>query len=709
NNYWGHPDGPTHLTNPDGLGDIIRCSDSASEIDFDPWLTSHACGISDLAVANIEVVQTVQTISNTVPLVAEKGTVVRVYPDVGIGFATVDGTLTGSRDGQELGTVQARAPIGAGSITDWDATRLDAGASLIFDLPADWLHGVITLRADVSPVAQAASCSADGEGTASLTTTATFHERKPVTFAYIPASVDALTGYLPVTPKEILEVHDKIMARFPFGEVQVRILPDAERYAPNISGFASGMQWAYLSAVARRWELLNNPSGVADYYITVYGTENTDYTGSWWFFGAPIGRGACGLRLDGYDCIATVGNQLGLRPLAIDREAADPPFDYAFPYADTRTHVLGYDILGSEVQSPELFDLMAPQAMDGVPNWISDYHYEKAYLHLTPPAPAQQTALVAADYLYITGYAGPSDGTFHPVIHLANSPAPDDVNPVDPTGDYCVQARDGLGHVVEESCFDLDLTNIDTGTEDDLTAFTAALTDDPDIRQLLLRYQGNTIEQLVVPGSPPDVTLISASYDPIYGTAEIAWTTPLADHPDQRYHIHYSPDNGVSWIPVGIDIAPDEVVSVDGAFRWGVRGDQIPDGAQARLRLIASDGYHETAVTSGAFTVPDTGPWLEILAPADNAVIESFPVTFEGYAFDVEAGDRTAAMTWTSDRDGPLGSGDGLSVDALSAGVHTITLSADDGEGHVATDTVRVTVSGEAAATDWVFLPLVVR
>ncbi|MGC9522501.1 MAG: hypothetical protein ACP5HG_11555, partial [Anaerolineae bacterium] len=421
-NYWGHPTGPTHFTNPDGLGDRLACSDAATEIDFDPWLESHACYISGLNIANIEVIQTLQTISNTIPLVAEKATIVRVFPDMGIGFAAVEGTLTGARGGVPLGTLPARAPIQAGMITDWDAARADLNASLVFDLPEDWLHGGVTLRAEVTSGAPGALCAAteamvdgtpfavgaqhaaplptplptplrtsmvDTVETAVMTTTATFHERRPVAITYIPASVDAYSERHEVTPKDILEVHERILARFPFGEVTVRILPDAERYVGNLDGVAWGMHWAYLSGVVRRWEILNNPEGAADYYLTVYGTSGNDFTGSWWHFGEPNGRGACGLRMDGQDCAVTMGNLLGLRPLSIEPEQADPPFDYVFPYGDRLTHELGYDTVSGKLQSPALYDLMAWAAMfDGAPAWISDFHYEKTYLNLAPSAPA---------------------------------------------------------------------------------------------------------------------------------------------------------------------------------------------------------------------------------------------------------------------------------------------------------------------------------
>ncbi len=734
NNYWGHWTGPTHLTNPDGLGDKILCSDAASEIGFVPWLEEHACYISDLKIAHIEVVQTVQTISNTVALVAGKSTVVRVYPELGAGFSPVDGTLTGTRGGLPLGTLTASSPVYASAITDWDATRADDTSSLNFTLPPDWTEGTVMLRAEVSNSAGAlllqesnAVPCALGADTATMTQTASFNARKPVKIAYIPASIDTLSGYFPVTTGDILDVHAKILAQFPFGNVDFRILPALDRFA-NVdnSDPVSGMYFAYISAVARRWDLINNPDNVADYYITVYGTDKSTYTGSWFFMGDPGGRASCGLRNDGQDCLMSMGNQLGLRPLIFSKESSMPPYDYTFPYADHRTHIFGYDTAsprGEAIKTPDFFDLMSPEARDGMPGWISDFHYEKIYLNLAPApgvlgsatelravdsVPVGPANAKTADYLYVNGLAGPNDGRFYPVVHLQNSPEPDGVTPLNPAGAYCLRSRDGYG-LVEEKCFDLDLTNPGTGAEDAMTAFTAFLTPAPGLRFLQLLYNGSLIETLVIPTESPDITLLSAHYDSTYQTAQLAWTTPLAEAPNLHYHIHSSADNGSTWTPIGIDIRPENIQYFDGAFHWGVRAAGITPGTQTRFRMIASDGFNETTVTSSPFAVPDVGPLVAITSPANNAVIDTFPIVLEGYAYDTESGDRTAVMTWHSSQDGLLGTGDELSVSALSGGSHTLTLSAGDGEGHEGSDAIHLTVDVPVTFSDSIFLPVVLR
>lgn len=85
-------------------------------------------------------------------------------------------------------------------------------------------------------------------------------------------------------------------------------------------------------------------------------------------------------------------------------------------------------------------------------------------------------------------------------------------------------------------------------------------------------------------------------------------------------------------------------------------------------------------------------PVVSITSPADQAVVtEGDTVTLQGSASDAEDGDLSAAIVWTSDVDGTLGTGANVAT-TLSAGPHTITASATDSGGLQDSDAVSVTV-----------------
>src|SRR2546430_11710308 len=108
-----------------------------------------------------------------------------------------------------------------------------------------------------------------------------------------------------------------------------------------------------------------------------------------------------------------------------------------------------------------------------------------------------------------------------------------------------------------------------------------------------------------------------------------------------------------------------------------------------------SQGLTGSSQISVTVTPPppgNTAPLVTITAPtAAQTLASSAPITFTGSASDLEDGDLTAAISWTSDRDGALGTG-GSVMHTLSDGTHQITATVADRGGLTATATVSVQV-----------------
>src|SRR5207244_2589383 len=152
-----------------------------------------------------------------------------------------------------------------------------------------------------------------------------------------------------------------------------------------------------------------------------------------------------------------------------------------------------------------------------------------------------------------------------------------------------------------------------------------------------------------------------------------------------KWAVQYSADNGQTWRTLATDITQSS---------YEADLDELPGTTQARLRVIGSDGVNTDEDDSdGPFTVPDKPPQALITAPANGARLPAGErIALAGEARDLEDGPLAdEALTWSSNRDGPLGTGRDVSV-TLSAGTHVITLSATDSALHTATAAVTLVV-----------------
>jgi subtilisin family serine protease len=106
------------------------------------------------------------------------------------------------------------------------------------------------------------------------------------------------------------------------------------------------------------------------------------------------------------------------------------------------------------------------------------------------------------------------------------------------------------------------------------------------------------------------------------------------------------------------------------------------------------DSKHEGCVyVANSATPPaNTAPTVAITQPQDGDTFNSdAAITFTGSASDTEDGNLTAGLIWTSNLDGPIGSGGSFSK-VLRDGTHTITASATDSGGLSGTASATITV-----------------
>lgn len=197
-----------------------------------------------------------------------------------------------------------------------------------------------------------------------------------------------------------------------------------------------------------------------------------------------------------------------------------------------------------------------------------------------------------------------------------------------------------------------------------------------------LRHGGEVLDERRVSNNAPTVTLQTPEVTA--ATLTIRWTAADADGDPLTFAVLYSADNGATWQSVAAGLTENSHT---------VKLTELPGGPQSRVRVLANDGLLTGEATSAPFAVATSAPDVTILAPAEgSAYYLAQPVMLSGTATDLEDGPLAgAALLWSSDRDGELGSGEALATAELSTGEHEIRLTATDSDGQQ-TSTARTIV-----------------
>lgn len=233
----------------------------------------------------------------------------------------------------------------------------------------------------------------------------------------------------------------------------------------------------------------------------------------------------------------------------------------------------------------------------------------------------------------------------------------------------------------------------------------------PETKYIVIQKNGAPIAERAVSNTPPTVTLSQPNGGEVLGDANrlVIWDGDDADpnHEPLTYTLLYSTDGGVTWMNVATGITAEE---------FEVDPDTLPGSTQALFRVIVSDGVLTGEDDSDAsFTVPFKAPEVGIVSPETGTTYgTSQTIELVGTVSDVEQGTLDdAALQWTSDRQGDLGTGTWISVSGLSLGRHTITLTATDEQGETASTSIVLEIVDDDPPTlawggsplDTAFLP----
>ena len=201
------------------------------------------------------------------------------------------------------------------------------------------------------------------------------------------------------------------------------------------------------------------------------------------------------------------------------------------------------------------------------------------------------------------------------------------------------------------------------------------------VTKIELLADNTVLDTLNVGAATPTLSIVSPQAGAVFtDTMTIVWQGSDADKQDVlHYNVQYSADNGASWISLVEDFPGTPGVGAESLTVQNPLALPGTNGAIARIRIFASDGYHTASAFSGAFTVGQRAPVAHITSP--DAALSYDPndeIALRGGAIDAESGVLTGtALSWGVNGVAAA-TGEESSVRGLKPGTHTVTLTATD-------------------------------
>ena len=579
----------------------------------------------DLAVDRIEVVQVVQDADHTVPLMARKKTVARVFikltPASSQPVAGVTARLRGSRSDGEMPDSPLR-PFN-GPITAPVSPRRDSlDHSLNFELPAAWTEGGrLRLEAEVRPPAGFRDAWADD----TLSRTVTFIEPvgwpRPFIVGYLPVCYQPPGQARPLCPSDAnIAAADALLGKlYPMPAEDVLYLP----LPPKVwrRALTSGTQDQLITALRKQYELMDsgaelmdqvaawlppipNPANPAD--APALGMSDPKWSGD-----GGLGRVTWQqdtTATDRLDPAFTLAHELahnfGRRHtnLADGCNAIDPDTDWKLP--DSTIQEVGFDPEARQVKPANLKDVMTYCSPPAANIWISAFTFRKLIDSRLAPqgaaaaaAKGKRTAEGPAEYAIVSGSArrDGSAGRLDPVYRVsASGPAP----PPGVRGNHCLRFSKAEA-LLATYCFNLEFKDHRTRRLLEEESFTLKVPYPAGTTRVSLMREEQELASLSASSGAPTVSITAPQAGERWsgGQLTITWS---ASHPEGNpltYAVLYSPDGGRAWAPLELDW-PEPQYALDPA--------QITGGKQVFFRVLATDGLNTAQATVGPIEVVQT-------------------------------------------------------------------------------------------------------
>ena len=683
------------LTDLDHDGALDLISGDATDSKFVTRRNGCTATPVDLEVTGVEVTQVIQDLANSVPLIADRRTVVRVQVRAGI---PVDGVTARLARTDSNGTVIDR-PLWPGNAdgritvkASADRTRL--GDSFQFELPSAWVAaGTLYFKVDVNPDKLPAE-SSYANNTAARSVT--FLASDPIKIELIKVSffTEKSSGtdtgcdqYSEPTDSDLDAAESALRRQIPAAKfVFTRDRWDSGLRFPCTINVSLGVEsQVFMDAFLTKYAGVPRDRIRLGIYTRPFIGGQVDVIGGWF----AVSNTSVDIVVHEIGHALRQEHKESPTTPPCSRLKGAPGGTVPYPYPDARIggpagteQYVGYDPGDGSLRWPEPRRVVGPDVSDLMSycqfTWPSNITWvgmrDGIDAKFSPTDPSGDFLTIRATYDPAIASVTGLTATRSSQLGALNVPVP---------GPLHLRQLAAGGALLADNAFTPAASVDGAVSQIDVTVNFAA-----GLRQIAITDAGGiTLATIAVSPNVPIVSnigLSSGSAIPGSGPITISWSAADSDGDPLVADVLWSNDGGATFAPLAGNVTGSSY-TVDGSAFAGTSGST--DGV---VRVLVHDPVNTGSADLAHISAIGSPPRVRIAAPFENeSFVRGQIVSLQAYAGDREDGDLDGSIEWVSNRDGALGSGGSRTV-LLSAGTHLLTARVTDVDGNLATATATV-------------------